>query len=204
MMTKAEMIQYYESGQHDQVVSVIVNSAKKKLEDLCQKYKNELNLAIVLDIDDTALNNYHALKSHGFPATHEVWHDILERSDIPAFLPMLVFYQYCLQKGLHVFFVTARLPKCEASTIKALDNAQYCTYSGLYLLPEGTEAYHEEAFKNFKENARKDIESKGFRILMCIGDQQSDLEGGHTESIVKLPNYLYGEMRLSNLDNLTA
>jgi predicted secreted acid phosphatase len=201
MMTKIEMIKYYESGQHNQVVAEILNSAKKKLEDLCQKHKNEQKLAIVLDIDDTTLNNYHALKAHDFPATHEIWHDILERSNIPVFLPTLAFYQYCLQKGLHVFFVTARLPKCKASTIKALDNAGYCTYSGLYLLPEGTEAYHEEVFKNFKETARKDIESKGFHILMCVGDQQSDLDGGHTESIVKLPNYLYGELRLSNLDN---
>lgn len=204
-MNDINVIEYYESGKHDQVITSILDSARKTLDNLLQEYTPEQKLAIILDIDDTSLNNYFALKAHNFPSSHEVWHDILERSDIPALLPTLEFYQHCLQKDLHVFFVTARLPKCKSSTIKALDTAGYSIYSGLYLLPEGTESYHENVFKSFKETARKDIESKGFRILMSVGDQQSDLEGGYTKSIVKLPNYLYGEMRSNSFfDHPTA
>jgi HAD superfamily, subfamily IIIB (Acid phosphatase) len=42
-----------------------------------------------------------------------------------------------------------------------------------------------------KTKARIDIESRGFTIVANIGDQESDLVGGHAERAFKLPNPFY-------------
>ena len=44
---------------------------------------------------------------------------------------------------------------------------------------------------NHKTAARIDIESKGFVIIANIGDQKSDLAGGHAEMTFKVPNPFY-------------
>jgi hypothetical protein len=43
----------------------------------------------------------------------------------------------------------------------------------------------------YKTNCRKDIESKGYKIILNIGDQYSDLEGGYSQAVFKLPNPMY-------------
>ena len=44
---------------------------------------------------------------------------------------------------------------------------------------------------NFKAQTRQEIEALGYTIIANIGDQCSDLLGGHTETAYKLPNYMY-------------
>jgi len=48
---------------------------------------------------------------------------------------------------------------------------------------EGTRAY--------KSAARADIEADGYRIVLNVGDQDSDLRGGHADKAYKLPNPFY-------------
>ena len=43
----------------------------------------------------------------------------------------------------------------------------------------------------FKTARRRDIESAGFTIIVNVGDQYSDLRGGHAERVFKLPNPFY-------------
>ncbi len=43
----------------------------------------------------------------------------------------------------------------------------------------------------FKAACRKEIESKGYHIVVNMGDQLSDLEGGHADGEFKLPNPMY-------------
>jgi hypothetical protein len=38
---------------------------------------------------------------------------------------------------------------------------------------------------------RQRLSEEGYRILVNIGDQESDLAGGYAEFAVKLPNYIY-------------
>ena len=42
-----------------------------------------------------------------------------------------------------------------------------------------------------KTRARADIESHGFAIIANVGDQESDLVGGHAERTFKIPNPFY-------------
>ncbi len=43
----------------------------------------------------------------------------------------------------------------------------------------------------FKAPARKKLEDEGYKILVNIGDQESDLNGGFAENALKLPNPFY-------------
>ncbi|MGH2992263.1 MAG: HAD family acid phosphatase [Solirubrobacterales bacterium] len=43
----------------------------------------------------------------------------------------------------------------------------------------------------FKSGERERIEDEGFTILVNVGDQDSDLNGGHAKRAFKLPNPMY-------------
>jgi hypothetical protein len=43
----------------------------------------------------------------------------------------------------------------------------------------------------FKSGARAKIEQQGYDIAIDIGDQESDLDGGHADHDFKLPNPYY-------------
>ena len=51
--------------------------------------------------------------------------------------------------------------------------------------------YHQSSVVLYKSNARKDITSQGYDIIVNIGDQQSDLAGGYAEKTFKMPNPFY-------------
>ncbi len=44
---------------------------------------------------------------------------------------------------------------------------------------------------DYKSGARAAIEAKGYKILASVGDQCSDLAGGHEAAAFKLPNPFY-------------
>jgi acid phosphatase len=43
----------------------------------------------------------------------------------------------------------------------------------------------------FKAPERKKLVDQGYTVIVNIGDQMSDLEGGHAERTYKLPNPFY-------------
>ena len=43
----------------------------------------------------------------------------------------------------------------------------------------------------YKSGGRADIEQLGFRIIANVGDQYSDLAGGHADRAFKIPNPFY-------------
>ncbi|MEF9905499.1 HAD family acid phosphatase [Streptomyces sp. P9-A2] len=124
--------------------------------------------AIVLDIDNTALESDFGFK---FPA--------------PANEPVLEVAQYAQERGVAVFFVTARPGIIEAFTEYNLDHAGYES-AGLYVRG------FLDLFRNvaeYKTAQRVDIESKGYTIIANIGNNTTDLAGGHAEKTYKLPDY---------------
>jgi hypothetical protein len=43
----------------------------------------------------------------------------------------------------------------------------------------------------FKSGQRAALEAQGYRIVANVGDQESDLAGGHADRSFKLPNPFY-------------
>ncbi|GAB3166888.1 HAD family acid phosphatase [Streptomyces incanus] len=124
--------------------------------------------AIVLDIDNTALESDFGFS---FPA--------------PANEPVLEVAQYAQERGVAVFFVTARPGIVGAFTAYNLDHAGYES-AGLYVRG------FLDLFRNvaeYKTAQRVAIESKGYTIIANIGNNDTDLSGGHAEKTYKLPDY---------------
>jgi hypothetical protein len=48
-----------------------------------------------------------------------------------------------------------------------------------------------EPARIYKSNVRQELEKKGYRIVLNIGDQASDLAGCCSERVFKLPNPFY-------------
>lgn len=190
-MTKQEVMLFYESDAHEQEVARVLEQAKAVIE----SQKSLENCAIVFDIDETSLNHYKPFRDAGFPQdeNHQIWGELISKTVATPVKVTLEFYKYCLSKGLKVFFISARLAKYLENTKKALISAGYTVFEDVLVFPENVGEYRTDYFKNFKAKKRAYIESQGYRVLVSIGDQASDLSGGFAKYAFQLPNYLYGE-----------
>ncbi|MDG9713116.1 HAD family acid phosphatase [Streptomyces sp. DH10] len=124
--------------------------------------------AIVFDIDNTTLET-----DFGFSYPQ------------PANKPVLEAARYAQQRGVALFFVTARPDIIHSFTEYNLKQAGY-QVSGLYV------RNFIDLFKNvaeYKTAQRVDVEKKGYTIIANIGNSATDLSGGHAEKTYKLPDY---------------
>nr|AGS49268.1 hypothetical protein [uncultured bacterium esnapd1.2] len=123
--------------------------------------------AIVLDIDNTALQTQY---KPGLVA--------------PATESILDVARQASADGAAVFFVTARPEILGWQTEANLRKVGY-PFTGIYLRPW----FNTLPDAELKTNAREDIERKGYTIVANIGNNASDLAGGHAERTFKLPDY---------------
>lgn len=189
-MHKDAVIAYYESQNHESAVAEILKPAYQ----LIKNYSDTTTeYAIVFDVDETSLNHYQDLKNAGFPQDDLVWDDIVKMTDCQPIEATLNFYKKCVELGYKVFFVSARYWHSLAATKQALKNARYTKFEDVFVFPANIQEYKADEFKNFKSERRAFVESLGFKVLLSIGDQPSDLIGGFTKYTYELPNYLYGK-----------
>ena len=153
---------------------------------------------LVLDIDDTALTNWEVIKADDFgriingpctvlpegPCGWAAW----DFGKAPAIVPTLTLFRQARALNIAVFFITGRPELQRAGTEQNLRNAGYEGYSGLYMVPEGR---HYPSAADFKAPVRAAIEAAGYTIITNMGDQPSDLAGGHAEKTFLLPNPFY-------------
>jgi hypothetical protein len=154
----------------------------------CRKPKrrrgcHEVKPAIVLDIDETSLSNYSGLAATGFSAAGLVPGAALGND--PVIQPTLDLYRYARSKGVEAFFVTGRPDVTRTPTDSNLQSVGFEQGYTLITKPSGIETIP------YKSGARARIEQQGFEILINVGDQDSDLAGGHARRAFKLPNPMY-------------
>jgi acid phosphatase len=142
--------------------------------------------AIVLDIDETSLSNYTAIKDDKFTFGPESQAEATNEIG-KAILPTLQIFNDAKAAGVAVFFITGRPEAQRAPTEDNLRREGYDGWQQLYLKP----AAPTMTTVQYKSGARKDIESQGYRIIANIGDQYSDLAGGHATRAFKLANPFY-------------
>jgi predicted secreted acid phosphatase len=143
-------------------------------------------LAVVLDIDETSLSNYSAINADNFTfgtnsqaeATNEIG---------KAIPPTLKLFNDAKSRGVALFFITGRGEASRAHTESNLTREGFSGWKQLYLKPAGSTA----TTVAYKTASRQDIESQGYKIVANVGDQYSDLAGGHSASAFKLPNPFY-------------
>lgn len=212
-LIKAQIL-YYRCTRYDADIAAVVDEAKRWV---ALRAAQVASPAIVLDIDDTSLSNwariykddyaYFAkgpcnLDSPGEACGDGAW-EASERA--PAIGPTLGLYKLarCIApestcRKIEVFFVTGRHVSDQRINGKTptewtLENLDRVGYVGLnpdhlYMRPANSNG----PVAPFKTAARADIETRfKVTIIANVGDQESDLAGGHAERTFKLPNPFY-------------
>ena len=110
----------------------------------------------------------------------------LAHSEVIA--PVKAVYDLALTKDVTVFFLTGRPEVLREASIRNLKSVGLGTYGGLILKPA------EPVYANlaaYKTAERRKLTEQGFTIIANLGDQQSDLDGGYSEKVFKIPNPFY-------------
>jgi acid phosphatase len=185
---KQAAIFYHDSGEYNFDQEAVAQRARDYLDTRIDQNRNNQKLAIVFDIDETALSNYRHMLKLNFGMIPQLVVEDIEKAEDPAIEATLKLYEYAKGKGIAIFFVTGRREKLRDATQKNLKSVGYVKWDGLYLKPND---YKKKSVIPYKSSTRKLIQEKGYTIVVNIGDQFSDLAGGHAERVFKLPNPYY-------------
>ncbi|MFI2732997.1 HAD family acid phosphatase [Streptomyces sp. NPDC018711] len=150
-------------------VAAVVAEARPYIEARAENAGREKQ-AIVLDIDNSSLET----------DFHPFW-----ELPTPAIADVRALVADAHARGVAVFFVTARPGIIYSLTDWNLKKAGY-PVDGLYVRSLPDLFAEVSAYKTEK---RAEIEAKGYTIIANIGNNTTDLVGGHAERAFKLPDY---------------
>jgi acid phosphatase len=193
-LRKAELIAYHDRA-YSADLAAIATVAERYVLARAPQVKNP---ALVLDIDETALSNWTVLVADDFgyfaaggcdflPKGPCGWIEWDKLGRATAIEPTRRLFDTARAAGVKIFFVTGRRETEREWTEHALFSAGYTGWEALVMKPVALDV----SAAAYKSAARADIEAKGFTIVANVGDQQSDLDGGHAERGFKLPNPYY-------------
>ena len=183
-VARNEVKEYYESGKYGDELNEVIKNAREQFQEV--KFKE--NSVIIFDVDETVLNNYGLAELMGFGYVYEMnkkWNKELKAPAIPQVKEL---YDFLIEKGAGIVFLTGRnIPEYEA-TYKNLKQEGYEVFDTLI-----TQRKHEYELSalEFKSSKRKEITEKGYEIIGTVGDQWNDLNGEYHGIQIKIPNYLY-------------
>ena len=172
---------YMKSPDYKKEFARAVSNAKQA----CRKHLGEKDVSIVSDIDETVLDNSPYFIENPNSAWTE-WNKWMVESKAPPLKPTADFLAWARKNGFAVFLITGRSENARKDTIANLLRAGI-VYDGLYMRPVGEHV----STQSMKTQWRKQIADLGFKTIVNIGDQYSDLVGGYAEDCEKLPNKLY-------------
>lgn len=187
-IAKERVIKYHDSGEYNADINHVMAQAMKYLKNRVSEPRSDKKLAIVLDIDETSLSNYPDMMRLHFGGTIQEMRADEDKGDDKAITPTLILYKYAKANNVAVFFITGRYEEERQPTALNLKKEGFKDWNGL-ILRHGN--YRKMSATAYKTAARKMLEEKGYDIIMSIGDQQSDLDGGYVDKTFKLPNPYY-------------
>lgn len=189
-----EVETYIDSGRYLEDFAKVVGRAQAWMQ---QQASSVARPAIVLDIDETSLSNWPAYRANGWgrvvngpcdlekgPCGLRAWQ---ASGQAKALAPTLALVRRARELGVAVFFISGRPPTLLEATERNLREQGY-EWTGVVVLPEGAKF---ASAAEFKAPERRRIEERGYTILLSMGDQDSDLTGGHAQATFKLPNPVY-------------
>ena len=186
---KAAVVAYYDSGEYTAALSAVAREAEAWVRERAASRMEGERLAIIFDVDETVLSNYPHMLSRDFGYVPDEFTGWVERGEAPALIPVRRVYQTALAEEVTVFFLTGRRDPAErAGTVENLAREGMGAYERL-IMREANEPGDTAAVR--KALRRSALEAEGYTIIASIGDQHSDLSGGHAERVFKLPNPFY-------------
>ncbi|MBB2201766.1 HAD family acid phosphatase [Gluconacetobacter tumulisoli] len=193
---RAAATHYHDSGAYDRDLVRVADAARRWVEKRAGQVSHP---ALVLDVDETSLSNWPVMKADDFayirsgacdslpagPCGYLAWENRAEAVVLPGTLTLVRAAQ---SRGVAIFFVTGRGEAERAATAANLTHAGYRDWTGLYLRAPGRPT---PSAADYKAPIRAVIEARGYTIIANMGDQPSDLAGGHAERTFLLPNPFY-------------
>lgn len=194
---KTNSIVYFKTGAEARALYYqAFNIARLRLEAALAEKEKLKPLAIVVDIDETVLDNSRYQVSQflsGSDYTPESWKVWSAKSAAEATPGSVEFLQYAKSKNVHVFYVTNRMEDEEETTLRNLNDVSFPWADKDHFYPKikDCESKHPEKKnenrpgnkKDEKDPAKKTCESKQSRrekirdqydVILYIGDNLSD------------------------------
>lgn len=184
-LLKQELRAYIERGDYESGVATVANQARAWVEQRARQGGDKL--AIVLDIDETALSNLKHMLEMDFGYVPALWDQWIADADGVPIAPVLEVFRTARANNVAVFFMTGRKTTDAPGTIRNLRETGLGDYAGLHFKPND----YAGPTQTFKTDTRRQIVEAGYTIIANIGDQHSDLDGGFAERTFKLPNPFY-------------
>lgn len=186
-LLKSRVLTYLESAEFTADAGRVAADAIAHISERAANRAEGERLAIVLDIDETALSNLPHMRAMDFGYVPSLWDDWLDTAAGPAIAPVLEIYKAAREHDVAAIFITGRREKTRAATIRNLIKEGYAEIEVLLM----KEDFSTEPTGDFKARERKRLTGEGWTIIASVGDQLSDLEGGCTERGFKIPNPAY-------------
>lgn len=184
------------------------NLAKVTLKENKQNYKGPKPIAVVLDIDETVLNNspFEAkLMVDRQNYSDSAWMAWSAREEAKALPGAADFISYARELGVEVFFISNRIEEERERTLKNLAEAGMAVDSAHLLL-------YDLSKKTSCKDERRDAVSANYEIILFVGDNLGDytslfdrrdsslalqladsLRDDFGRKFIVLPNPMYGE-----------
>ncbi len=182
---KQEIQRYVDSGKYREDVAAVAAEATAWLE--LRTERGGKRLTVVFDLDETLISNWSHLKEMGFAYVPGAWTAWVQSARGPALEPVRDVHRAARCLGIDVIFLTGRPESERRGTEKNLRAIGCDDYAALWCKPDEAK----ETTGAFKTAVRARLEAEGHVIIANIGDQASDLAGGHAEKTFKLPNPFY-------------
>ncbi len=160
----------------------VVNRAKDYL--LKRASSKEKKLAIIFNTDETLLESPYLLD-------YEPDYSIIEKHHLQANFKSIrstvELFNLAKAKNVTIFIITGRYTKERKATILNLNRQNISGWKEIYFRSIGT-----KNISRYKSAMRKKIVDMGYKIIINVGDQFSDLCGDdEAEMNFKLPNPFY-------------
>jgi len=206
----AALYNYY-AAEYGALSHQAFNIARDRVDDMCIEYPDRNDMAIVVDIDETLLDNspHQALmivQDSSYPYMWNEWCDLAGARAVPG---ALEFLQYANKRGFKIFYVSNRKAKyVKESSMRNLKLLGFPQLQDDHFLLR-LEKSENNPNPSDKQDRRDTITANGFEIVLLIGDNLGDFYSdykGSTErahqmnsfresfgrKFVVLPNAMYG------------
>lgn len=190
-LVKKKLIAYHDcvgdAGCYETDLEKVGGEALDFLKQYREAHPSEKTLAVVIDIDETALSNWENMRKMDFAYDHDESLQWESQAKAPAIKPVLSLFNYAREHQVATIFLTGRGYGERDVTVKDLEAAGYEDWTKLIL----RNGLSPTLADDYKAGERKRLEEDGYSIVVNIGDQCSDLAGGHALKTFKLPNPFY-------------
>jgi predicted secreted acid phosphatase len=152
-----------------------------------QLKKHPKKPTVVLDIDETTMSNWGCLDAADFDTSIGLATCVVQSKSV-AFPAAKTFIKHARAEKVAIAFITGAPQATCALRQKNLVAQGVKKPFTLTCRPPSDTA---DTVVPYKTKARKALVKKGATIVLNVGDQQSDLDGGAASKTYKLPNPIY-------------